>query len=161
MQVKTLIFTLFSIFILLTNCSAYEQKNIDSFKRLSEFDSVQKFEAYYHSYIQECLNNGFGGTGSIPCFVAYKLWDKELNTYYNQLLSKLSTDEKELLISSQKAWLKSRDLTINLNSKLLDKRYDEEGTMYLLMRAGDADFVISEIIKERALFLKNWADSIK
>jgi len=157
MQIKILILTLLNLFIFSTNSWAFEQKDINNFKKLTDFSSVQEFEKYYHSYTQECLDNGFGGTGSIHCFVAYKLWDKELNISYNQLLSQLSTDERELLVSSQKAWLKSRDLTINLNSKLLDKIYDEEGTMYLLMRARDADSTVSAIIKERTLFLKYWA----
>lgn len=161
MKIKMLIFILLSLFIFSTNSSAFEQKNINSFKKLDDFNSVQEFEKYYHSYTQECLDNGFGGTGSIPCFVAYKLWDKELNSYYNQLLSKLSTNEKELLVSSQKAWLKSRDSTIEFNSKLLDKIYDQEGTMYLLMRAEDADSTMSHVIKERVLTLRRWVKSIK
>ena len=161
MKIKMLIFILLSLFIFSTNSSAFEQKNINSFKKLDDFNSVQEFEKYYHSYTQECLDNGFGGTGSIPCFVAYKLWDKELNSYYNQLLSKLSTNEKELLVSSQKAWLKSRDFTIEFNSKLLDKIYDQEGTMYLLMREEDADSTMSHVIKERVLTLRRWVKSIK
>ena len=161
MKIKMLIFILLSLFIFSTNSSAFEQKNINSFKKLDDFNSVQEFEKYYHSYTQECLDNGFGGTGSIPCFVAYKLWDKELNSYYNQLLSKLSTNEKELLVSSQKAWLKSRDFTIEFNSKLLDKIYDQEGTMYLLMREEDADSTMSNVIKERVLTLRRWVKSIK
>lgn len=161
MKIKMLIFILLSLFIFSTNSSAFEQKNINSFKKLDDFNSVQEFEKYYHSYTQKCLDNGFGGTGSIPCFVAYKLWDKELNSYYNQLLSKLSTNEKELLVSSQKAWLKSRDFTIEFNSKLLDKIYDQEGTMYLLMREEDADSTMSNVIKERVLTLRRWVKSIK
>jgi hypothetical protein len=52
--------------------------------------------------------------------------------------------------------LKERDLSIRFNSILLDRKYQEkQGTMYSLMRAGDADQMTVPIIKQRALYLKN------
>ena len=44
--------------------------------------------------------------------------------------------------------------------EITDKIYTEEGTMYLLVRAGDADENMSKVIKERALHLKNWYDRL-
>lgn len=142
------------------NLFAFENKDIDSFLKLESFETVEKFESYINKYTQECLDNGFGGTGSIPCFVSYELWDKELNIYYRKLMSKLTAKEKELLKESQKKWLESRDKTIEFNSLMLDKNYDQEGTMFLLDRANVADSDISEIIKNRALYLKNWYDKL-
>ncbi|PZQ08190.1 MAG: DUF1311 domain-containing protein [Aliarcobacter butzleri] len=155
---KKIVFTL-GIFISL-NLFAFENKDIDSFLKLESFETVEKFESYINKYTQECLDNGFGGTGSIPCFVSYELWDKELNIYYRKLMSKLTAKEKELLKESQKKWLEFRDKTIEFNSLMLDRNYDQEGTMFLLARASVADSDISEIIKNRVLYLKNWYDKL-
>ena len=75
-------------------------------------------------------------------------------------MSKLTAKEKELLKESQKKWLESRDKTIEFNSLMLDRNYDQQGTMFLSFRAGDADSVVSEIIKNRVLYLKNWYDEL-
>lgn len=155
---KKIVFTVGMLISL--NLFAFENKDIDSFLKLESFETVEKFESYINKYTQECLDNGFGGTGSIPCFVSYELWDKELNIYYRKLMSKLTAKEKELLKESQKKWLESRDKTIEFNSLMLDKNYDQEGTMFLLDRANVADSDISEIIKNRALYLKNWYDKL-
>ena len=142
------------------NLFAFENKDIDSFLKLESFKTVEEFESYINKYTQECLDNGFGGTGSIPCFVSYEVWDKELNIYYRKLMSKLTAKEKELLKESQKKWLEFRDKTIEFNSLMLDRNYDQEGTMFLLARASVADSDISEIIKNRVLYLKNWYDKL-
>ncbi|MCG3669102.1 DUF1311 domain-containing protein [Aliarcobacter butzleri] len=142
------------------NLFAFENKDIDSFLKLESFKTVEEFESYINKYTQECLDNRFGGTGSIPCFVSYEVWDKELNIYYRKLMSKLTAKEKELLKESQKKWLEFRDKTIEFNSLMLDRNYDQEGTMFLLARASVADSDISEIIKNRVLYLKNWYDKL-
>lgn len=156
MKIRNLALVLLSLASISINSFAFENKEINSFKTLNDFKTVEEFEKYYQSYTKECLDNGFGGTGSIPCFVSYELWDKELNSYYKKLISKLDAKEKESLKKSQRKWIESRDLSIDFNSNVLDKVYTEEGTMYMLMRAGDADSLIFPIIKERALTLKRW-----
>jgi uncharacterized protein YecT (DUF1311 family) len=46
----------------------------------------------------------------IGCTVrAGKEWDKELNTNYNLLMSKLNVDEKEKLKTAQRNWIAYRD----------------------------------------------------
>ncbi|MCT7486119.1 DUF1311 domain-containing protein [Aliarcobacter cryaerophilus] len=152
------------IFILLFfvhSLLAFEQKDVNDLKRLDNFTSIDEFEKYYESYIQKCLDSGYGGTGSIPCYSRYELWDRELNLNYLKLISKLNKMEIALLNQSQKKWLESRDLIIKFNSLILDKSYKEEGTMFLLMRAEDADYSMSLMIKERALMLKKWYERIK
>lgn len=134
----------------------YQYKDVKDFDVLSSFKSIEEFEANYGKYVQDCLDNTYGGTGGIPCFIGYEMWDRELNIYYKKLHSQLDKNGKQLLKKSQKAWLKERDLNIEFNSLLLDKKYTEPGTMYLLMRAGDADSMITPIVKQRALMLKKW-----
>ena len=89
MRLRKIVIGILGLITLASNSLAFENKNIKSFKTLSEFKTTNEFEKYYNSYTQECLDNGFGGTGSIPCFVGYELWDKELNIYYKKLSSKL------------------------------------------------------------------------
>jgi uncharacterized protein YecT (DUF1311 family) len=140
----------------------FDYKKINDFKTLSSFKSVSKFEANFQRYTQDCIDSTGGGTGGIPCFVGYELWDRELNIYYAKLMKILGEKEKGLLKESQLTWIKERDTSIDFNSRLLDKKYkNETGTMYALMRARDADEMITPIVKQRALLLKKWYEYIQ
>ena len=156
MKIKKITLAILGTITLSINSFAFENKDINSFKTLSEFKTVDEFENYFNSYTKECLDNGFGGRGSIPCFVSNKLWDKELNIYYKKLLTKLDSEKKELLKKLQRKWIETRDLTIELNYALLDEVYGDDGTMFALMSADDADSIMAPMIKQRALLLKKW-----
>jgi uncharacterized protein YecT (DUF1311 family) len=136
--------------------SDFTTKTRNDFPPLSKFKDVEEFESHYQEYIQTCLENTDGGTRSIRCLIGYEMWDRELNIYYKELFDKLDNAGKNALKQSQIAWLKERDLSIRFNSILLDKKYHQkQGTMYSLMRAGDADKLRVPIVKQRALYLKN------
>lgn len=139
----------------------YPYKKVDDFKTLESFKSIDEFESGYKKYTQHCLDNTGGGSGGVPCLIGYEIWDRELNIYYSKLMKILGEQEKNLLKESQLAWIKERDKTIDFNSLLLDKKYTTTGTMYVLMRAGDADAVITLIVKQRALLLKKWLEFIR
>lgn len=153
------------ISLLISPCVAssaeFPYKKVDDFKTLDPFKSVEEFEASYKNYVQQCLDNTGGGSGGILCFVGYDLWDRELNIYYNRLMKVLGEKERKLLKESQLAWIKERDKSIDFNSRLLDNKYKKPGTMYLLMRAGDADEMMSPVVKQRALILKKWFEFVK
>ncbi len=139
----------------------YQYKKAGDFKTLKFYNSIDEFESSYKKYTQHCLDNTFGGSGGIPCSIDYDMWDRELNIYYDRLMKILGPKEKNLLKESQLAWIKERDKSIDFNSRLLDNKYDKEnGTMYLLMRAGDANEMITPIIKQRALVLKKWFEFV-
>ena len=133
----------------------YPYKTVRDFRTLEHSGSVDVFEAAYTKYEQDCLDNTGGGTGGIRCeTLGYELWDRELNIYYERLLKALDEQQKKLLKDSQRQWMEVRDNAIKLNSALLDRRYDTSGTMYQLMRSGDAARIITPIVKQRALMLK-------
>lgn len=140
----------------------YQYKKMDDFKTLESYSSIDEFESSYKKYTQHCLDNTFGGSGGIPCLIGYDMWDRELNIYYDKLMKILGPKEKNLLKESQLAWIKERDKSIDFNSRLLDNEYNKkDGTMYLLMRAEDADEMITPIVKQRALVLKEWFEFVK
>jgi uncharacterized protein YecT (DUF1311 family) len=140
----------------------YNYKKIDDFKTLESFKSIDEFESSYAKYEQDCLDNTGGGTGGIPCLIGYALWDREVNIYYNRLMKVLGEKERELLKESQLEWIKERDKSIALNSRLLDDKYaNETGTLYSLLRANDADSMMTPIVKQRALLLKKWLEFIE
>ena len=114
--------------------AGYPYKTVKDFRTLEHSKDVQAFEAAYEEYEHDCLDNTGGGTGGIPC---------ETLEY-----------EKKLLEESQHQWIEVRDGAIRINRTLLDRRYDTDGTMYLLMRSGDASRILTPIVKERALTLK-------
>jgi uncharacterized protein YecT (DUF1311 family) len=139
----------------------YRYKKIDAFQTLESFKSIDAFESSYKKYTQHCLDNTGGGSGAVPCFIGYEMWDRELNIYYNKLMKILGENEKNLLKESQLAWIKERDKSIDFNSRLLDNKYTEPGTMYIAMRAGDVNRIMTPIVKQRALILKNWFEFVK
>jgi len=140
----------------LSHAMDYQYKDVKDFDVLSSFESVEAFEANYEKYVQDCLDNTYGGTRGVPCFIGYKMWDRELNIYYKKLYSRLDINAKKVLKKSQKVWLKELDMSIKFHSLLLDRQYTEQGTMHLLMRADDTDSMITPIVKQRTLILKKW-----
>ncbi|OLQ69922.1 hypothetical protein BIT28_10240 [Photobacterium proteolyticum] len=139
----------------------YEYKSVSDFNHLSSFKNIEDFESSYGDYIQSCLDNTGGGSGGIPCLIASKLWDRELNIYYSKLRKMLSEKEKESLKQSQLTWLEDRDKTLKFNSILMDRVYPPQGTMFQLMHSGDVSDVAVSIIKQRALLLKSWAEAVE
>lgn len=134
----------------------FAYKTVKDFKTLETFPTVEAFENSFAGYVQDCLDNTGGGTGGIPCeAITYDLWDRELNVYYVRLLKALKPAEQTLLKENQKQWLAFRDKAITLNSSLLDRRYDTQGTMFQLMRAGDATRILAPLVKQRALMLRD------
>lgn len=137
----------------------YDYKKIDDFETLESCKTVAEFELIYGKYVQDCLDNTGGGTGGIQCLIGFYLWDREMNIYYNRLMKTLGKKEKDLLRESQRAWIRARQRTIAFNSALLDRKYaGEVGTAYMLMRAYDAEEVVTPIVKQRALLLKGWLE---
>ena len=134
----------------------YAYKTVKNFKTLESFASVEAFEASFAGYVQDCLDNTFGGTAGIPCEkLSYQLWDRELNIYYGRLMKALTPKEQALLKENQKQWLVYRDNAIALNRSLLNRRYDIEGTMYRLEAAGHGSTIIVPMVKQRALMLRD------
>src|SRR5574344_821668 len=156
MKLKIFILAILGNLVLSSTSFAFEQKTVEELKKLSDFKTVDEFVNYQNNYTQECLDNGFGGSGSIPCFVSYKLWDRELNIYYKNFFNLLNKREQEYLKKLQTKWLETRDLTMEYNNMLVSEEYSDEGSMYELLAAGHLDKLNTPMVKERALLLKSW-----
>lgn len=144
-----------------TQALGFDYKQVKDFKPLSAYPDVAAFEKVYGDYVQHCLDHTNGGLQGLPCLIGAKLWDRELNRYYRELEAVLSADEKALLLTSQRAWLKTRDASEKFSDALLQTIYPQPGTMYQLMSASDADDTLSAIIKSRTLLLKRWLESMQ
>ena len=134
----------------------YPYKKVNEFKLLDSFKSIEAFEWIYEKYTKDCLDHTYGGSGGIPCLIGYDMWDRELNISYVKLMKIIEPKDRDLLKQSQLAWVKERDKSLEFNSLLLDKMYTDSGTMYVLMRAGDAGDMATPVVKQRALLLKKW-----
>lgn len=155
---KTLMFVLLCQASTFTYAIDFQYKEVKDFKVLNAFPSVEAFEAHYNQYVGDCLDNTYGGTGGIPCYIGYEMWDRELNIYYKQLYSRLDEQGRQLLKLSQRAWLKERDQSMEFVHQQLGQKYSEPGTMYSLMRVGEFDTMITPIVKQRALLLRQWIE---
>jgi uncharacterized protein YecT (DUF1311 family) len=160
-KIQIIIFFSLIIFMLSVSAQGYSYKKVEDFKTLEHYKTVTAFEQSYKSYIQDCLDNTGGGTGGIQCLIADKIWDRELNIYYKKLFAKLDDKGNDLLKKSQQEWMLSRDLSLKFSEHFLDLKFkDEEGTLNLLLRADEDHSALTQIIKERALWLKGWLDSL-
>ena len=112
---------------------------------LSHFS--QAAEHPIDAYVGSCINRDPSTAGMVSCTnQAYLLWDKELNSSYNNLLSSLTPKQKQALRSAQRQWIAFRDAEF----AAIDAIYqNKEGTMYIPMRAADR----MELVKARALQL--------
>jgi uncharacterized protein YecT (DUF1311 family) len=79
-------------------------------------------------------------------YQAMKMWEEEMNKYYNLLMDILDDDRKELLRVSQDNWIAFKDSEF----KVIGTIYPSMGTMWSNIRTSD----MRGLIKERALTLK-------
>lgn len=144
-----------------SQANEFVEKPIEHFQPLAEFASVADYERPIAEYVQTCLDNSFGGSLSVRCFVADELWDKELNYYYRLLYRSLDSEGKAELKTSQLAWLASRDQSIEFNRHLIRQQYPQAGSMYVAIRAQVASDLLAPLIKQRALLLKQWLEILE
>lgn len=144
-----------------SQANEFVEKNLEHFQPLAEFTHVEEFEQPISEYVQTCLDNSFGGSLSVRCFVADDLWDRELNHYYRLLYRSLDAGGKAELKTSQLAWLASRDASIAFNRHLIRQQYPQSGSMYVAIRAQVASELLVPIIKSRALLLKQWLEIVE
>lgn len=156
--------TIFSAALILWATAAhaieFPYKDVEDFEVLSDSQSLENFELGIANYIQACLDNTGGGTGALPCLIADRLWDRELNIYYNKLLGSLSSRDKQLLVESQRNWISQRDSSKKFQKSVLSKRYDQSGSMFMAMSANDNHDASTAITKARALWLKFWFEQL-
>ncbi len=105
--------------------------------------------------LASCIDKDSSTAGMTNCtYVAYDMWDKELNKYYNELMRQLPSKDKQVLKAAQKEWIEYRDKEF----RLIDQIYARlKGTMYIPMRVNNR----LGIVKQRALQLKAYSDSLK
>lgn len=97
-----------------------------------------------------CISKTSSTAGMLKCTaIAYDAWDKEMNKYYNLLMKKLPTEQKNELLKAQKSWLTFRDNDFTLINNSIEEK---QGTMYLNIASGER----REIVKQRALQLKEY-----
>jgi uncharacterized protein YecT (DUF1311 family) len=114
---------------------------------LAKVNPIDDFE-------EKCCAKNYSTIGMLECTEkAYKMWDAELNKYYNLLMKELSSPEKQDLKTAQVAWLNFRDREFkninNINQKC-------QGTMYINIAAGQK----REMVKQRALQLKEYYNTL-
>jgi uncharacterized protein YecT (DUF1311 family) len=105
--------------------------------------------------LTSCIDKDPSTEGMTKCIhTAYAQWDKELNSNYSVLLRQLPPKDKQLLKAVQKEWIAYRDKEF----RLMEQIYSHlEGTMYIPAQAHDR----LGIVKQRALQLKAYADTLK
>lgn len=76
-------------------------------------------------------------------------YDKLLNKYYKKLLAHLQGDDKQTLINTQRAWLKFKQLEINLIGTVSQTKYSGGGSIQSNLNTE----AINEMVKQRAVAL--------
>lgn len=106
-------------------------------------------------FLAECESKDPSTLGQNRCIEqAEKMWDKELNKVYADLMDRLKPKERQLLKQSQLLWIKHRDS----ERELLDGVYSYlSGTMYQPWHAFDS----MNLVKSRVLLLRKHLELIK
>ncbi len=147
----------------------FKYLSIDDFSPLRNFKNMEEFEASYSKYIQECLDRRLTDSQGVGCLIGYKLWDRELNFYYKQLMQILNEKDQVSLRIAQRVWVKERDkkfseLTTKVKIKIQEE-YSEEieigGKMYSLLLEGGKSSEFVPIVKEKVLELKSMYEERK
>ncbi|SHK49921.1 lysozyme inhibitor LprI family protein [Thermocrinis minervae] len=100
-------------------------------------------------WLEKCIEKDSSTAEMINCSnKAYEMWDKELNRVYQELMKKLSPEEKELLKESQRQWLKFRDAEF----RFINQIYGYEGGFYHTQRIGSK----IDLVRERVLHLLDY-----
>jgi uncharacterized protein YecT (DUF1311 family) len=81
--------------------------------------------------------------------IAAELWDKQINDYFNSLLTLLEKEDIEILKETQLKWIEYRDKELKFSGKFYGSL---DGTMWRIHSAGRR----CDINRTRALELKNY-----
>ena len=104
--------------------------------------------------LANCLKENVTTVGMSDCLVsAQNLWDKELNKYYQLLLTKLDAKGQNKLKETQKQWIVFRDHEIKFISETYGNR---EGTMWIIIVADK----INQLVRQRAVDLIGYYETL-
>jgi len=96
-------------------------------------------------WLEKCIEKDSSTAGMINCSAkAYEMWDKELNKVYQELMKKLSPEERKLLQESQRQWLKFRDAEF----KFYDSFFEGLGTILPVLKSGEKIRILKQRVKE-------------
>ncbi len=82
-----------------------------------------------------------------------KEYDALLNKYYNLYLKKLKPEDKKVLITSQKAWLKFRDSEREVNEMMIKTEYSGGGTIQQLIYASQYLYITRQRVFELVSYM--------
>lgn len=113
---------------------------------------ISQFKVSEQSYLKAINNPKNGTRDTIRAYHEYKLFlDKELNTIYRSLKSKLSKERQQELKASQLNWIKFRDAEF----KLINNNWDRAsfGSSFAVSRGEYS----SQVIRNRLMQLFHYS----
>ena len=103
--------------------------------------------------IQDCMSKQDATHEMNKCvYIAMDSWSKEIDKYLNLLKSVTTEEDYNNILKAQKDWETYKDSAFEAVSVIMEK----QGTMFLNSTVG----MKSALIKERALFLKDFYDTL-
>jgi len=117
---------------------------------------VQEEVSNVHSIdnaLQDCMSKQDATHEMNKCvYIAMDSWNKEIDKYLNLLKSVTTEEDYNNILKAQKDWETYRESEFEAVSLIMEK----QGTMFLNSTVG----MKSALIKERALFLKEFYDTL-
>lgn len=106
------------------------------------------------SALHKCLELKTSSFGSIECEIErYRKWSDELDRVYDELMDKVSDEERKALIEQQVAWAKYRDLQFKMNETF----YAGRGSIWMPLIASAK----GNLVKNRVLELQAYLNLLK
>ncbi len=99
------------------------------------------------SALHKCLELNTSSFGVIECELErYRKWNDELDRVYDELMSQVTDQERQMLIEQQVAWVRYRDLQFKMNEKF----YGSRGSIWMPVIASAK----GNLVKNRVLELQ-------
>ena len=134
------VLSLFIIFLFGLSCYADDVK-------------LQNYKYSIDEELSRCSSANFMTVGMNLCIQkGIDSWNKEIDKYLNLLKSVTTEEDYNNILKAQKDWETYKDSEFEAVSVIMEK----QGTMFLNFTVG----MKSALIKERALFLKEFYDTL-
>lgn len=106
------------------------------------------------SNLRQCLQLNTSSFGAVECEIErYNQWNNQLDRVYDELMSRVNPQERQLLIKQQIAWARYRDLQFKMNEDF----YGRRGSIWLSTIASFK----GNLVKSRVLILESYLNLLK
>lgn len=105
--------------------------------------------------LEKCIEKDYSTSGMNKCvYAATDAWLEQISIYSNLIKKELSKEQYTIFIAAQQCWERNYELEKKL---IVETVYNKDGTIHTNIAA----VMIQSLVKQRALYLKNYLYELK